>query len=592
MSEPSGGASALLRLLAGHADSTDLGGVEADQADRDSAFSVLRRISDLEDARESLQALVATLTDVSSSTDAEALLWSVVSRARRLLRSDFAYFLALGVDGGLTMHVYDGLLSDLFTQEVIAPGFGISGYIADRRQPTWTSDFLTDERYRHTDHGDRSARSEGIRALAGAPVMAEGQVIGVLLAGERHPRTYSAGDLDLLMSLAGHAAVVHSRNATVFAHENAASARIREAESIVRLQSKLLGHLVDGTGADEMAETLSQGIGGRVVVEDAAGTVVGTSAPQGPDHAPEAQAGALSEAVDLRVREESVGRLRCAVPSGSSEQRMLRELAPTLAIRLALDAGSRRYRRTAEFDQVTAAVRGDTDAESAVLAALGAGEGGPPTVFCIELTSGDRRTAAALLADGLRRKGLTAVAGASGESVVLLAAGSAPVDDLVRGLDRPRMVRRFVLSRGDEHCRSHAEPDVAARTDTALRALQAMRALRWGRRWADADELALFPMVMRSLPPGEIHAFVRAHLGPVIDYDRRCGTALVETLRTRLSSSSNAAGAGAMNVHLNTLRQRLERAQALLTCDCDDAVHLLALNLHQLIEASGLEEES
>jgi DNA-binding PucR family transcriptional regulator len=56
-----------------------------------------------------------------------------------------------------------------------------------------------------------------------------------------------------------------------------------------------------------------------------------------------------------------------------------------------------------------------------------------------------------------------------------------------------------------------------------------------------------------------------AQLGPLLAYDRRRGTQLVPTAWTFLENDGSiAAAANALHIHANTLRQRLDRIDALL----------------------------
>jgi DNA-binding PucR family transcriptional regulator len=84
-----------------------------------------------------------------------------------------------------------------------------------------------------------------------------------------------------------------------------------------------------------------------------------------------------------------------------------------------------------------------------------------------------------------------------------------------------------------------------------------------------------------------VRGFVTATLGPVLDYDERRGTDLVGTLRAWFDAGgSPARAAEALQVHVNTVTQRLERVGRLLGRGWSAPeraleVHL-ALRLHRL----------
>jgi DNA-binding PucR family transcriptional regulator len=85
----------------------------------------------------------------------------------------------------------------------------------------------------------------------------------------------------------------------------------------------------------------------------------------------------------------------------------------------------------------------------------------------------------------------------------------------------------------------------------------------------------------------EVPAFVRAALGPVVDYDARRGTALIKTLEAYFGAGgSPARAAETLHVHVNTVTQRLDRIATLLGADWQSPARALdlqlALRLHRL----------
>jgi DNA-binding PucR family transcriptional regulator len=124
----------------------------------------------------------------------------------------------------------------------------------------------------------------------------------------------------------------------------------------------------------------------------------------------------------------------------------------------------------------------------------------------------------------------------------------------------------------------------------AQRCLRALVAL--GRRGeaASADELGFVGLLLadRADPGG----FVRSVLGPVLDYDARRGTDLVTTLRLYFAEGRSPARAkDKLNVHVNTVVQRLERITGLLGPDWQHPERTLqvelALRLLDLLPPQG-----
>ncbi|HEX5512836.1 MAG TPA: helix-turn-helix domain-containing protein, partial [Gammaproteobacteria bacterium] len=64
---------------------------------------------------------------------------------------------------------------------------------------------------------------------------------------------------------------------------------------------------------------------------------------------------------------------------------------------------------------------------------------------------------------------------------------------------------------------------------------------------------------------GDIAETIEATIGPLIAYDSRRGTKLVETLLTFLEEKQNArAAARSLGIHVNTMHKRLETISKLL----------------------------
>jgi DNA-binding PucR family transcriptional regulator len=77
--------------------------------------------------------------------------------------------------------------------------------------------------------------------------------------------------------------------------------------------------------------------------------------------------------------------------------------------------------------------------------------------------------------------------------------------------------------------------------------------------------------------PGALLEFAQRTLGPVLDYDRRRGSDLLETLRVFLDSGADrGATATALHVHVNTVQQRLRRIESLTGAELRQPAELMA----------------
>jgi sugar diacid utilization regulator len=125
----------------------------------------------------------------------------------------------------------------------------------------------------------------------------------------------------------------------------------------------------------------------------------------------------------------------------------------------------------------------------------------------------------------------------------------------------------------------------------ARRCVRALLALGRAGEAASADELGFVGLLLadRADPGG----FVRSVLGPVLDYDRRRGTDLVPTLRAYFAAGRSPARAkDELNVHVNTVVQRLERITGLLGSDWQQPDNALQVELAlRLLDLQPLVED-
>jgi DNA-binding PucR family transcriptional regulator len=122
----------------------------------------------------------------------------------------------------------------------------------------------------------------------------------------------------------------------------------------------------------------------------------------------------------------------------------------------------------------------------------------------------------------------------------------------------------------------------------ALEAGRCLRALLALHRFGQGAALADLGFVGQLLGERtDLAGYVRATLGPVLDYDERRGTDLLRTLRAYFDCGTNLTRAkDQLHVHVNTVVQRLDRVASLLGDDWQTPERALeiqiALRLHQL----------
>ncbi|HEV2145847.1 MAG TPA: ATP-binding protein [Longimicrobiaceae bacterium] len=190
-----------------------------------------------EEVRQHLRALQAVTEAILAHLTLPELLRELLDRLRAILGVDAATVLLCSEEGStLVVRASSGLEEELEHPVEIPVGQGITGAVAARRQPVIVDDVSRFETV-----------SPGLQRLSSmmvAPLLAEGDLLGVLHLGTVAPRTFTARDLYLLQVVADRVAMA-VKNALLYdrAQEQvqareAAEAAHREAEERFRIYAE------------------------------------------------------------------------------------------------------------------------------------------------------------------------------------------------------------------------------------------------------------------------------------------------------------------------------------------------------------------
>jgi PAS domain S-box-containing protein len=135
-----------------------------------------------------------------------------VEEATRLLHADGAMIYLVDRDSGMLVHATDAGIGDPEARRLIRglqlpPSEGMFGASVSRGKLVETQDYLDDHHFDHSEIADEIARKARMRAMAVAPLVANGEVLGALGAYLRHPRPFDEAQTGLLRALAEHAGV-------------------------------------------------------------------------------------------------------------------------------------------------------------------------------------------------------------------------------------------------------------------------------------------------------------------------------------------------------------------------------------------------
>ncbi|MFG2310845.1 helix-turn-helix domain-containing protein [Streptomyces sp. NPDC048566] len=611
----------LLELLAAGAPAEELGAVAAearrcgagaqDLAELEQAVEAALRVQGTlrqHRRREAeLTALFDTAGDLAALRDLDAVLRSIVRRARMLLGTDTAYLTLPDEEAGDTfMRVTDGSVSELFQNLRLQLGEGLGGLVAQTARPYATPDYRTDGRFLHTGSIDAGVLDEGLVAILGVPLLlgsgSGGQVIGALFAADRTPRTFAPDEVALLCSLADHAAIAID-TAKAMADARLALAELAEANAVIGEHSaalqraeeshdRLTDLVLRGGDVADVAAAVAGLLKGDVAVHDGSGWPLATVGEHGrpsarggedPDGAREAAA-LVAAAKDSRAAARAVlgdGRWVCAMLAGQellgclvlygrpdldgADQRLFERSSVVTSLLLLLRRSVAETENRVRGDLITDLLTAP-DRDPAGLVARGHRLGfdlDRPHVLLVARTDDEAR---GRLADAAVQH-LFGSGGVSAEhegAVVLLlpgeGTGPAEAARLAAGQLGQLIGTPVTVAGAGPAAGPRA---IAAAHTEGTRCLRALRVLGRAGQGASVAELGFLGVLLGD--DHDVDGFVTASLGPLLEYDAQRGTQLIRTLRAYFDCGGSLTRAKEeLHVHVNTVVQRLDRVQALL----------------------------
>lgn len=562
-----------------------------------------------------LHALHELTLRLSGVRNLDALLQDIVTEARRLLDVDVAYLALRELDDSLPILVTDGSLGPHLRGVVIPAHVGLAGRVVDTGEPVSSTDYLGDPELHHVEAVDKIARTEELRTIAGVPMRLRGEIIGVLMIAQRDVRPPTPNELSMLGSLASFAAIAidsarqledHLRAAaeTAAAHE----ALEVQADGISRaatLHERLMDVALSGGGVAKVIEALSEVVNGVVAFADDADVVVAAARDGKPvddiaahdvdGQAPSAAFRPLAQrhtlvgdgltTVPVASADSYFGALQVATADGLDDvaRRLLERSALTIALVVASErAVSDAERRTSAevLEQLLTRRIEDLPGFTRRARSLGLDVTVPHVVVVAEVPA--NRSLQVLV--GLERHahahgGLAARLG--GQVVAVVRA-----DDL----DRARMAVTAVASRTTIGVSGPvAGPEAMKQSyDDAAACASVLTALGRDGECAGPEDLGPYRFLLARSGRQDVGRFIERTIGPLVEHDANRGAELVKTADVFLAAGRQHAAASAdLNIHPNTLYQRLQRISRLLGEGWrfgDRALDMqLALRLHRLI---------
>ncbi len=573
------------------------------------AMGVRNRLELQQQRERGMLAVIESAQDLSGRLDLNGLLQAIVSRARHLLGSQVAWLSTYDSEKDeFHVMVADGALSKGPAGMVARRDLGVASIVMSTRLPFTTPDYLHDKRFPHDAKLDATFRDEGIAALVGAPLIWDNEVIGLLFVADRYHRAHTALNVSILCTLAIHGAVA-LKNARAFEQARAALhkaevARLalerhsRNVQAAAEAHEQMTSLLARGASLSTLCQTIAELLGGAVLVLDEAsqvlsrGTANGYSGPGAPAYSPFGHQHSAQLAQALRESRQ-VGRSVLAFEADGELCRLMAVIGGDDVLGSVLlfrgqdldEISTRTFERSASVigivllsqERMEAArsrsgstlLRSIVSArqdEAALLAnraeRLGLDLAKPLSLLLLEMDEIKPSYAARRLGLGTT---VQQVLFDEIDGLLAILCGTTRAEDLRDSIAAQAKAEfgggfRGVLSR------PVAGPaEVPALYATLKRALPILGRIGVGGHIVGQNDMALYSTLFETHDQSSLRGFLDATIGPLLSHDLKRGSELTATLLSYFDNNQNAKTTSQrLNIHVNTVRQRLASVEELL----------------------------
>jgi PAS domain S-box-containing protein len=190
--------------------------------------------TETEAALEQLRAIQTVTEAALAHLELDGLLAALLDRISEALSVDTVAILLFHEDEGVLIpRAAKGIEEEVAAGIRLPLGRGFAGRIAAERRPVVLDDV------EHADVLNPILRQKGIKSLLGAPLIAEGRLLGVLHVGTLHPRRFTEADVAFLQIVADRVALAID-HARLYEAARLARADAEEAGLAVVLRDEFL----------------------------------------------------------------------------------------------------------------------------------------------------------------------------------------------------------------------------------------------------------------------------------------------------------------------------------------------------------------
>jgi sugar diacid utilization regulator/GAF domain-containing protein len=577
--------------------------------------------------RDQLDQLLLTARRVAESLDLDTVLSSIVNDATTLLGADSGDILLWDRErDALRVVAVSNFPPDMLGFEMPF-GEGMSSQAIAAQQAIEVEDYGTYQ------HRVRALDRYVFGSVLCAPLLFRGAAIGAINVHARSRRhMFPPGSANLLAAFAGHAAIAidHARryeNEVKLGRDLAETNR--ELTRLLTVQQRLAEHVLLDEGPGGIATVLAEDLGRDVAIQDHLHRLIAGAAPGGGEGwrrllgsragevdglGPEG-VGGEPFTVAVRIGREVAGHLLISADEDLGPiDRALVDAATTgvalafAKVRAAVEV-EERLRGEAAADLLSGTYASE-EAIAARAARLGYDLAEPRHLLVLDVADAadaeSGETAEGPSAHDRQRRYLDVVrerlAVRAPRSLAVLHGGSMVVlagANRASQLDVRELARDLQTAIGEVAGAGPVTVAIADRCERpddhapafrlACESIELM--LKLGRDGAvvATSELGPYGLLLRASSRGDLEAYARRTLRPLLDHDRGHGSDLVRTLRVYLEEDRGQRRAAARCfVHVNTIVYRVRRIEDLLDADLADPSTVfdvtLALRILDLLE--------
>lgn len=563
-----------------------------------------------------LSALYETARDLSALRNTDQVLRAIVQRARQLVGSDIAYLSAADPErNDFYVKATEGVISQEFARIRVPRDVGVCGSVARMRRPFYSSNYSSDAAFAHDPSIDQATREEGVVSILGIPLEVEAHVIGVLFVGDRYVRPYTPHEMAVLSSLGTFAALAienarlldEARRSLQTAKDaNAAlKAKADDVEDAAAAHEQLTELVARGGSLNDLTERVGNILNGHAAVLDERQKPISGMLPEGLSdellvravresdrlgrsvqvHCEDGGVALVAAAIGGTARLGSLVFKRRKAFSASEVRTFERSAIVTGIVLLSLERVAQSAHKSAT-DAISALVRGATDPfASGTLRHLPGGTtiAWPVTMMIVELADLSYMHVSAAARTALAGRN-TIFAEFNGDLLVVTNSED-PMELAVRLSSQlweaTQRKLTIVISEPAGSVR-----ETASCYDALRRCIGLIGGLGQGGRVVFERSMSMYSLLFADRKGDAVEAFVRATIGPILDYDLRKGGHLAHTLLAYLDGGrSLQKAADHIGIHVNTMRQRLDLIGQLHAASLNPAHGLethLALRMHML----------